>query len=172
MELWEPWLNLIGGFLLVVGIVSVTFKMTVNSRLKRSMLRITGTLLSLPFAGFSLLALLTIGCERQHGPLIGSPDRHHVARVQVSGGSAIDHPYGEVILRRSWQPTWTVAYFGVGYYAQEGAMTPKVRWLDDSHLLIKFPSSDEDRFVVCLGQIGKINVKCEAEKVRRDGTEE
>ena len=102
MELWEPWLNLIGGFLFVVGSVSVTFRMKVNSRLKRSMLRITGTLLSLPFfAGVFLLALLTIGCERQHGPLIGSPDRHHVARVQVSGGSAIDHPYGEVILRRS-----------------------------------------------------------------------
>jgi hypothetical protein len=123
-------------------------------------------LFSLPFAGFSLFSLLMIGCERQHSPLIGSPDRHYVARVRVSGGSAIDHPYGEVVLRRSWHPTWKVAYFGVGYYGQEGNLKPQVRWQGNSHLLIAFPSTEEDRFVICPGQIGDIVVKCEAEKVK------
>ncbi len=164
MELWWPWGLPILGFLVVTGAVRTTWRRKYGRGAKRTLFRRVGAVCSVPIAlGSLLITSLLIGCE-EHGPLIGSPDRRHVARILVSDAlGSVVQPVASVAVRRSWYPNGRDAYIGLGYKNTKGEMRPYVRWLDNSHLLIVFPEGAEDP-ITCKEHVSDIFVKCEVEK--------
>lgn len=172
MELWEPWLIPVGATFVVIAIVRFAFFRNYKSPGFRFGLRILSVLLSVPIAILAGLGFLMIGCQ-SHGPLVGSPDGRHVARVQVSDAlGAVVEPVASVAVRHRWTPGWTNAYVGFGYPGSaKSIMEPQVKWLDDSHLLIPYPAGGTDP-TFCRESAGEIAVRCEIEKRASSGTEE
>jgi hypothetical protein len=172
MEPWLPWIIPLVGVSVVAGILGGAFSKKFEQSRFRWVLRISGIVLSGPIALVSLLALLMIGCE-SHGPLVGSPDHRHVARVLVADAlGAVVQPVASVKVRRSWIPAWTDAYVGFGYPGNATTtMEPRVKWLDNLHLLIAYPTGGEQP-AFCRERAGQVIVKCEVEARVSSGTEE
>ena len=163
MELWLPWAIPLVSILVAIGALRVGFCMKIGTRWLRYLLRMSAGLLSLFLAFVTLFSLLMI-CFESNGPLVGSVDHRHVARVQVSEAlGAIIQPVASVAVRHSWSPVWTNAYVGLGYPRQDGTFEPKIRWIDNSHLLITFPDGGEHP-VPCVKAVGDILVTCEIDK--------
>jgi hypothetical protein len=166
MELWPQWVYPVISILAIIGILGGTFTKRLKVGWRRLLLRVAGVIFSIPFALFTLVSVFMIGCQFD-GPLIGSPDRRHVARVQVSAPlGAVVQPLASVAVRRSWHPTSKNAYIGFGYKRQDGTFEPKVKWIDNSHLLITFPDGSEDP-ISCHQTVGDVLVKCEVEEMSK-----
>ena len=164
MELWLQWIYPAIGILVTIGILRSTFRKRLDSGWRRVLLRITGVVFSIPFALVTLVFLFMIGCDF-NGPLVGSPDRQHVARVQITDAGALGGS-ASVAVRRSWYPIWTNAYMGLGLHGRDGTLEPKVKWIDNSHLLITFPAGGEDP-ISCHQNVGDVQVKCEIEEMSK-----
>jgi hypothetical protein len=170
MELWEPWLRPVGAIIVLIIILRSAFFGRNKDRRPHFAIRALSIFVSVPVAVLAVLSLLMIGCE-SYGPLIGSPDGHHVARVQVSDAlGAVVQPVASVAVRHSWIPIWRNAYVGFGFPGSSETMEPKVKWLDDSHLLITYPAGGEDP-TICRESVGQIVVRCEVEARASRGIE-
>ncbi len=159
MELWPPWCLAAAISCVALGVVIGAFRTGVRGG-ERWPMRLTGIAASVAiFTLASAVALVQVGCE-EHGPLIGSPDRRHVARVMVSLGSAMSGPsVAEVILRPSWSPLWRQVYSGEGDADALGINEPRVYWVDNSHLVVDYPMR-EDLIANCKTEAGDIVVIC------------
>jgi hypothetical protein len=166
MELWLPWAFPVVCILIVIGILRATFSKRFRSGWRRLLLRTSGALLSVPITFLALFTLLMAGCN-SNSPLVGSPDCRHVARVQVSAAlGAVVQPLASVAIRPSWHPAWKNAYVGFGSRRQDGTFEPKVKWMDNSHLLITYPGGGEDP-ASCRKNVGDVLVKCEVEEISK-----
>jgi hypothetical protein len=171
MEIWEPWLVPIGAMFALFVILRFAFFRGSKGRRSLFSIRILSILVSIPLVILAVFSVLMIPFQAS-GPLIGSPDGRHVARVQVSDVlGAVVQPVASVVVRRSWRPGWRNAYVGFGYPGNKETMEPKVKWLDDLHLLITYPAGGSDP-TFCRESVGQIVVRCEVETRASSGTEE
>ncbi len=115
MELWLPWFYITAACVLFVGSIWLFWRKKIEQKSARTAMRVVGLVTSPVLFLATTFLLLSMGCER-HSQLIGSPDGEHVARILVTLGSAMDQDYSTVIVRRSWSPLWTNAYFGLGFF--------------------------------------------------------
>jgi len=159
MELWLPWLYITAAGPLFVGSIWLFWKKKMERKSAHLVIQIVGRITSPVLFLATIFLLLGVGCER-HSQLIGSPDGQHVARVLVTVGSAVDQDYSTVIVRRSWSPVWTKAYFGIGLFDGRGSIEPLVKWLDDTHLLIKYPETNGYP-LDCATKVGNIAITCQ-----------
>ena len=157
MEIWLSWMFPLAGALIFIGILRGVFSKRLKPGWKTSVVQVTGLLFSIPFALLTFFSLLAIGCE-SNGPLLGSPDHLHVARVQTLDGGALGGS-ASVAVRHSWYPNWRYAYKGDGQKQRDGSFDPEVKWVDNSHLLILYPGRG-----VCLDNVGDVFVTCEQRK--------
>jgi hypothetical protein len=164
MERWLGWLYLA----IVVAVAILILRLTLSNKLKRgwarSLLQLTGALLSIPFALLTCISLLMIGCSFE-SPLAGSPDHRHVARVQVLDGGALGGS-ASVAVRHSWSPVWTNAYMGDGMKLRDGSFEPELKWVDNSNLLILYPNGYASSF--CREQVGEVLIKCQVKKTSKE----
>jgi hypothetical protein len=159
MEIWLSWVIVSTLFVCTVTLVWVAARFRFGRKWFRAAVRILSGLLSLPLALVFLAGLSMQGCT-SHTALIGSPDHKHVARVIVAEGWN-EPDLGTVILRRSWTPAWTVIFHGDSFVGKPGeSIRPKVRWSDDSHLVIEPDQLDGGEVRMCRGNAGGITITC------------
>lgn len=160
MEVWLPWIRIIGAALVAIALLWLAFR---RQKYRRGWamlsVRVLSALGSLPVLLFSLFLLSAQSCA-SHGPLIGSPDGKHVARELIYGnvpaGSSID-----VVERASWSPAWE----SVGGAASVGTplepIEPIVSWADDSHLILNFPNTEPGTGHGCIERrVGTVQIVC------------
>lgn len=172
MELWWPWMfSLASGLPLVVAL-RIGLKPPGHNPF-RTIIQVISGVLCVPLAAVPLLLLLLNMFCQSHSPLIGSPDGRHVARVQVSDalGAVVD-PVASVAVRKSWSPAWSSAYVGFGIPGRSGRIEPRVRWVDNSHLLIEYPYKPDGDPTKCLNRVGDILIQCRAHDLVTNGSEE
>jgi hypothetical protein len=160
MELWVYWSILAAIFLSTIVLVWLAIRFKVAHRGLRTLVRMVAGISSLPFALVSLIGLYAQGCQT-HTPLIGSPDRKHVARVMAQEGWN-EPDWSTVIMRRSWRPTWRTVFFGGGFMGNDHEpIEPQVRWLDNSHLLIESRNTDvEGEPLSCISKVEDVIITC------------
>ena len=162
MELSLPWLQIVAAAAAALFVVWLGFRLKVDERWNRIVVRLAIAGVSLPFWLGSVFLLTAHGCEG-HGPLIESPNGKYVARKLVYG-SAIQDDFLTVIVRRSWSPIWHEAFTGNGgedRQAYPNLPEPRVNWVDDSHLVIDYPS--EGVYLnTCNRVVGDILVECKS----------
>lgn len=128
-----------------------------------ALLRCVWAVIAVPAVGlFLLVCLSTPGCTRRP-PSIYSPDGKHLAIVEFLEAGVFDDDYVTVSLRRSWWPFATVVYSGSGGYdANPAQSSPEVRWIDDSHLLVRYAPSDRGPKRPCVDLKGDVQVVCKS----------
>jgi hypothetical protein len=108
-----------------------------------------------------LLMLVSVGCSKRAPPMY-SPDGHHVAvRTYIFQG-ALGYDYATVYLRSRWIPWTKIAYSGVGIwdFSTDKPSDPEVRWLDGTHLSIKY-YDHSGAAATCVNRIEEIQIVCE-----------
>ena len=107
-----------------------------------------------------LLMLVQVACSK-NAPLLHSPDGKHIVITSYALQGALGSDYANVTLRRNWIPFAETAYQGTGHwdFSHNKPGYPEVRWLDDSHLSIKYYDDEGDR-AVCRDHIGTIRIDC------------
>jgi hypothetical protein len=113
------------------------------------------------------LLIVQAGCTKS-APPIYAPDGRHVAILHYALQGALGDDYAIVDLRRRWTPWAENVYRGLGAwdFKHERASEPEVRWIDSSHLLIRFVDDrigNEGRGgrATCLSQAGAVQIVCE-----------
>jgi len=153
MELWWSWSYVIFGGLLITGCIWL-IRLQNKNKTVRILSKSAGSLFLIPCFLLTALFLFAQGCEK-HTSLIGSPDGNHVARILVLESGPLDVADGStVIVRKSWYPIWTNAYKGPAYSLDK----PRVKWLNNSQLLIEYPDVEASE---CVQNVEKVEVICE-----------
>lgn len=159
MDISEVWPLL---RILLVPVAAVTV-IRVAKRVPRRWLRILIRTLSSSVLAISamlvfLLLLAEVSCIK-HPPAIHSPDSRHSAILTYQLKGVFDNDSAFVRVRRSWIPFADEAYAGVGVwdYKHNRPSMPEVRWLDSSHLLIRY----RDERGVCLNRASDVEIICE-----------
>ncbi len=126
-----------------------------------------GSVIFLLFILFlTLVAFFETGCVRRLPPLY-SPDGKWIVLSRVFGQGALGADSVSVSIRRAWQPFSEVVYSGGGYcdFAKGLLQSPEVRWLDATHLQIRYWDDrvqDAERDpAVCKSRVGAVVVGCE-----------
>jgi hypothetical protein len=121
---------------------------------------VTGTLVLLAFA-------ITAACTKR-APLMYSPDQRHIALLNYAFQGALGDDYANVDVRSRWSLFPRNAYRGLGYWDFKNGkpLYPEVRWLDNTHLSIRFwddRTGKEGRGApaTCVSRVGDIQVVCE-----------
>jgi hypothetical protein len=159
-----------------LGFASVPFLLVLGFWLfrhsKTSWVRLSGnvalSVLLLPTGlFFLLLCVMESGCTKRVAPIY-SPDGKHLVLLQFVLQGALGDDYGDVYLRRSWWPFGDHVYQGVGAwdFAHRQPFTPEVKWLDNSHLLIRYaddwrPNDGRGGPAMCKNAAGAIQIICE-----------
>jgi hypothetical protein len=119
-------------------------------------------------AAFLLLLVLFEAACTKHVPAIKSPDGRYVAVLSFAVQGALGDDYANVSVRAWWSPYAESIYSGVGSwdFKNNKAYDPEVRWLDRSHLLIRYRddrTGNEGRGgpAVCRGRIGGVEIVCQ-----------
>jgi len=162
--LWPGWISFALGLAMFAGCISLIRLKMARGRL-RSTLKATGWLCILPISLATILLLLMQGCE-EHSDPVRSPDGRRVARTLVHVGSALDANYATVIVRRSWSPTWKVAYDGVWFGELESSRLSHLRWIAPDQLEIAYPD-DPSHVEDCKSQAGDVRVVCRPVQAER-----
>jgi hypothetical protein len=125
---------------------------------------VTSSLVGLP-AAFLLFIMLSMqgSCTRRHPPLY-SPDGWHAAVMRNAMQGAVGPDGALIYVRRTWSPVSGMAYVGYADTSSKGpqGLTPQVRWLDSSRLLIQLIDHPRHRKHTCAQQVGEITILCEA----------
>ncbi len=118
-------------------------------------LLITGLLL--------FLALVTQKtCVRREMPLY-SPDGHHAAVVRYFMQGAVGPEIARIWVRKTWSPIASDAYVGYAHLPKRPReVSPQVRWLVSSRLLIELVDHPPHRKHFCASQAGEITILCES----------
>ena len=109
-----------------------------------------------------VLLLVEAGCTEHVS--IQSPDGYHLAVFRYAMQGALGDDYANVSVRRRWNPFAEQVYWGIGSwdFKNNKPSFPEVRWLDASHLLIRYHDRGEpDGRSVCGSQPGGVEVVCE-----------
>ncbi|MGD0444917.1 MAG: hypothetical protein ABSA39_13370 [Edaphobacter sp.] len=164
MELWLPWIEILGLAVIPFILFWLTFRLKVTQRGRLVMTaRVISVVISLPILLFSLFLLTAQGCEEDHG-LIGSPDGKHVARLMV-WGSVPTGTSVRVILRKSWSPLWQVVSDGATVGTSLDPLEPRLSWIDNSRLIIDYPAPSAGTGFRCDSQkVGDILIVCRTHK--------
>lgn len=115
-----------------------------------------------------MLLLVEVGCS-EHPPSIPSPDGRHVAILSYTMQGALGDDYASVSVRSRWIPWAHTVYSGVGVWDFKRATPadPEVRWLDDSHLMIRSHYVQRPH-TTCLNRVGELRITCEPIPWRHD----
>lgn len=163
MELWLPWIEIVGLAVVPVSLLYFAFRRRVHIRQwPVRTARVVAVTAALPVWLFSLFLLTAQGCA-SHRELIVSPDGRHAARLMIWGSV----PSGSsvwVIERRSWSPLWTEVASGASIGTPLDPIEPTISWDDNAHLILDFPASvpgDSSYGHSCENkQVGDILVQC------------
>jgi hypothetical protein len=113
-----------------------------------------------------LLSLFQIACTKHVSPLKSS-DGQYVAVLKFSFQGALGDDYANVNVRRWWSPFAENVYSGLGYwdFKNDKPSEPEVRWLDRSHLLIRYPDPTGNEVLkglqVCRTRVGDVEIVCQ-----------
>ena len=114
-----------------------------------------------------LLFLAETGCTK-HPPPIESPDGHYVAILSYALQGALGADYADVNVRPWWRPYARNVYSGLGSWDFKNGKPsdPEVRWLDRSHLLIRYRddrTGNEGRGgpALCRSRMDGIQIVCQ-----------
>jgi hypothetical protein len=144
----------------------------VAKRVKRRWLRLpirvaASTVLVIGASMLLLSALFEVGCTK-HAPLIKSPGGQYVAVLRYSLSGALGDDYANVSVRPWWCPYAENVYSGLGgwNFKDNKPYDPEVRWLDRSHLLIRYRddrTANDGRGgpAVCRGRIRNVEIVCQ-----------
>jgi hypothetical protein len=118
-------------------------------------------------AFFGLLILGEVGCTKHTA--IYSPTGEHVAVVTFLGQGALGDDYAVVRARPRWRPYAVIVYQGLGGwdFKKNVLDNPEIRWLDESHLLIRYfddRTGNEGRGgrAICRDHLDEIEIRCES----------
>jgi hypothetical protein len=167
VELWLPWIEIIGLAIAPVLLLYFAFRRKMHIRKGLVMTaRIVAVTAALPVWLFSLFLFTAQGCA-SHKDLIVSPDGRHAARLMIWGSV----PSGSsvwVIERRNWSPMWKEVASGASIGTSLDPIEPTIRWADNVHLVLDFPANvpgDNSYGHECENRrIGDILVQCETHK--------
>ena len=163
MELWLPWIEIVGLAVVPALLLYFAFRRRMTRR-KWPVLtaRVIVATAALPAWFFSLFLLMGQGCA-SHEDLIVSPDGRHAARLMIWG----DVPSGSsvwVIERRSWNPLWHEVASAASIGTPLDPIRPMIHWSDNVHLVLDFPANipgDDSFGHLCENkQVGDILVQC------------
>lgn len=86
-----------------------------------------------------LMLMIQAGCSKSAPPIL-SPDGRHVAILHFALQGALADDYAIVDLRARWMPWPENVYRGLGSwdFKHDKPFDPEVRWIDNSHLSIRF----------------------------------
>jgi hypothetical protein len=163
LELWLPWIKIVGLAVVPLILIWVTFRFKSSQhRWPVFTARFFAGIAAIPIWLFSLFLLTAKGCE-SHGDLIVSPDGRHAARMMiygnVPGGTSV-----WVIARRSWSPLSEEVASGSSIGTLLDPIEPTIVWEDNSHLILDFPATDPGdssyRHLCQNKQVGDILVVC------------
>jgi hypothetical protein len=160
MEVSLPWVE-IAGFA-IVPVILLAFVFGVRSaQLPESISRVRGWAVFAAVLLWSFSALLWMAHRyEQDGPLLGSPDGRHVARLIIWGEEA-EGTSLRVIERRSGRPSWQVVSKASTIGMRVGPIEPRLRWVDDSHLVIDYPTPTQGTSFDCQNkQAAEIQIVC------------
>lgn len=138
------------------------------SRIGSPPLRVLMTLSSALVAllsGVLLLSLLIMETlEVRRGHPIYSPNGRHAVIIRSFGMSdGLDDSVATVAVRRTWLPHSTIGFQGWAHLAESPLkISPQVRWLDSSRLLIRLVDYPPQHKHFCAPQIGEITILCES----------
>jgi hypothetical protein len=161
-------------FLLPLAAACMVYR--IARRLHRRWLQVSiKTVASALFVGSVILALLVVlssaGCTR-HAPPISSPDGRHIALLRYALQGALGDDYATVELRSRWTPWAESVYSGLGNwdFKNDKPGDPEVRWLDGTHLLIRYyddRTGKEGRGgpATCLKRIGEVQILCDPVRI-------
>jgi hypothetical protein len=151
-------------FLLPVAVSWTIFR--IAKRVRYRGLRISIKTIASAFLVCSVFLVLLVlmvsgGCSKR-APLMYSPDgRHVVIRTYIFQG-ALGYDYATVYLRSRWIPWAKIAYSGVGIwdFRTDKPSEPDVRWLDSTHLSIKY-YDHQGGTATCVNRIEEVQIVCE-----------
>jgi len=167
IDVTDLWSFLLFALLPSIPLLAITHSSSIKVGWIRTLLRTVSSLLIIPAALlFLMLCLAQSACVRRNSPIY-SPDGKHLALVQFVGQGALGDDYGSVYVRRSWLPIRATVYEGLGAWDSKHHQVggPEVRWLDSSHLMIRYW---DDRAIgdgrgapaICKGEVGLIKIVC------------
>lgn len=164
MELWLPWIKIVGLALIAVAVVSFPF--TLKRPWHQGFViigRVMGLLGAVPILFFSFFLLTAQGCEEDRR-LIGSPDGKHVARLMI-WGSVPTGTSVHVIERQSWSPMWQTVSEGSTTGTSIDPLEPRLSWNGNAQLLIDYPVATEGTGFLCQSKsVGDILIVCKTHK--------
>ena len=139
-----------------------------GQRLRLSIRTVSSVLVGISGVLVLFVSVASVGCSRYAAPIY-SPDRRHLAVRTYALQGALGDDYATVGVRPRWRPWATSVYSGLGNwnFAEKRPVDPEVRWLDSTHLLIRYRderTGKEGRGgpPKCLGQAGAVQVACES----------
>jgi hypothetical protein len=163
IDISDLWRYLFLGLLPFVALLALVLARDIKPHWIRISVRTVASLVAIP-AGLVvlLLCIAQSGCVKRSSPIY-SPDGNHVALVRVYQGGALSDDYARVSVRWAWTPIATEVYSGFGQWSSRFSISPEVRWLDASHLLIRYsePRHDEAGRPHCEDNFGSVQIVCE-----------
>jgi hypothetical protein len=111
-----------------------------------------------------LLLMLMEGACSKYAPSIQSPDGKHVAVVRYVLAGALGADSAIVKIRPRWSLFAETAFSGAGSwnFKENKPYDPEVRWIDASHLLIRYRIDRlEGDAKVCSGRVKGVEIVCQ-----------
>jgi hypothetical protein len=170
IDISDLWRYLFLGLLPFVALLILVLARYIKPHWIRVSIRTVASLVAIPAGLVLLLLCLAQSACVYHSSPIYSPDGNHVALVTVYGQGALGVDYASVSVRRAWIPIATEVYDGIGAWPGSFSVSPEVRWLDASHLLIRYSDPRHDEAGgphLCEDNFGSVQIVCENTAVAR-----
>jgi len=162
IDISELWWFLAWVFILLLPVLGIRL----SRYLKNAWMRISGTIaasvLMIPASLlFLLLCVAQVGCTKRM--TLPSPSGKHIALLEFALQGALGADYANIYVRESWWPVAQRVFQGFGNWSPNPqGCSPEMRWLDDSHLLIRYWSDmSQGGYVTCRQKVGNVQVECQ-----------